>query len=592
MMKRMIIANKTPRAITVIGYCLLVIVLSSCSGDGSQMRAQLEELERQNREYEDFTTDSLAKELVDYFDRHGTANERLRSHYILGCVYRDLGEAPRAVDTYLDAASQADTTANDCDFRTLGCVYAQMGSIYHRQLLLTNEIEARRKSYHYAMMAADTLGCLSEMKYTAGAYILKNQYDSAEFFLKEALRLYDEYGFIQDGLRSSTMLMSLYVNQPNHIDDLKRLIDRYESECDIFDKQNELHSRKRIYYYYKGKYFEGINQLDSAEFYYRKVYHTDMAFVAKNSMYEGLLSVFKKRHQADSIAKYAQLYCMANDSSIALNDRQTTAQMAASYNYNRFQKQAFENEKRADRERHHFHILLIIAFLLASAGIYAFFRYKKRKRREIESLKSEYAEVTRQYNENLHSIDVLENAHKQVVNIIQQELHNAKDKTSKYESAIADINNQYEADILELKAENEKLQDTICQLKQCKDLSPFIENSQLFFASDIVKRIIQNAEKSVYSMSDDEWNEFIATAKKHFPALVSDLNAVEGITPQKIRVCFLTILPLRAQDLASFMGVPSQRISNLKSELNERLFGESTARSLYHNLAKKYNIMV
>ncbi|MCR4914745.1 MAG: hypothetical protein K6A96_03225, partial [Prevotella sp.] len=61
MMKQMITPSKTPRAITVIGYCLLVIVLASCSGDGSQMRAQLEELERQNREYEDFTTDSLAK---------------------------------------------------------------------------------------------------------------------------------------------------------------------------------------------------------------------------------------------------------------------------------------------------------------------------------------------------------------------------------------------------------------------------------------------------------------------------------------------------------------------------------------------------
>ena len=171
-MKQMITPSKTPRAITVIGYCLLVIVLASCSGDGSQMRAQLEELERQNREYEDFTTDSLAKELVDYFDRHGTANERLRAHYILGCVYRDLGEAPRAVDAYLDAASQADTTAADCDFRTLGCVYSQMGDVCHRQLLLSNEIEARRKSYYYGLLAGDTLGALSSMKLSASAYIL------------------------------------------------------------------------------------------------------------------------------------------------------------------------------------------------------------------------------------------------------------------------------------------------------------------------------------------------------------------------------------------------------------------------------------
>ena len=152
-MKQMITTNKTPRAITVIGYCLLfivlVIVLASCSGDSSEMRAQLEELERQNHEYEDFTTDSLAKELVDYFDRHGTANERLRAHYILGCVYLDLGEAPRAVDCYLNAISQADTTAAECDYRTLSAVYSQMALLFHNQFLLTNEIRARKTSAYY-----------------------------------------------------------------------------------------------------------------------------------------------------------------------------------------------------------------------------------------------------------------------------------------------------------------------------------------------------------------------------------------------------------------------------------------------------------
>ena len=99
----MITANKTARAITVIGYCLLVIVLaivlSACTGgDGVQRRAQLEELERQNRADSVMTNDSLAEHLVKYFDRHGTPNERMRAYYILGRTYADMGEAPRAVD--------------------------------------------------------------------------------------------------------------------------------------------------------------------------------------------------------------------------------------------------------------------------------------------------------------------------------------------------------------------------------------------------------------------------------------------------------------------------------------------------------------
>ena len=577
---------------------LCALLLAACGEGHEQMLQQLEELERQNRADSVMTNDSLAEALTHYFDRHGTPNERLRAHYILGRTYADMCEAPRAVDAYLDAADCADTTTTDCDFRTLGCVYSQMGDVYHRQLLLTNEIEARQKSYHYARIASDTLGYITELKLSASAYILLNKRDSAELILKEALRQYEAYGYRQEGLQASTMLMRFYIDEPEYLSDLRYLIEKFDSGSDLFDENHELPSSKRQYYYYKGRYMEGIGQLDSAELYYRKVYHPNMAFTSQDTMYKGLLSVFKRRHQADSIAKYAQLYCQANDSSIALNDQQLTAKMAASYQYNRFQKQAFENEKKADRERLRLYILMTIAILLTLAGTGVFVLFKKRKHREMERLKSDYAEATKQYNENLHAIHLMEDAHKQVINIIQQELLHAKNESSKYEeryqkaqTAITDINNQYEADILELKAENERLQEAINHLKQYKDLSPFVENSQSFFASDIVRRISQKAEKYDYSITDDEWNEFLATGRIHFPALFSDLNTLEGITLQKMRACFLTILPLRVSDLANILGVPPQRLSNLKSELNEVLFGESTARSLFANLAKKYNIM-
>ena len=242
--------------------------------------------------------------------------------------------------------------------------------------------------------------------------------------------------------------------------------------------------------------------------------------------------------------------------------------------------------------------MLGVALLLAIAGFIAFFQFKKRKRRESERLKSEYAEATKQYYENLHSIGLLENAHKQVIKEIQQELLQAKDESSKYEeryqkaqSAISDISNQYEAEILELKAENERLQEAINQLKQYKDLSPLVENSQSFFNTDIVKRMREKARNYDYSITDDEWGEFMATARKHFPDMFSDLDTFQGVTTQKTRVCLLTILKLRATDVANFMAVPPQRLSNLKAELNEILFGESSSRSLSSNLARKYNIM-
>ena len=578
---------------------LLLLLLSACGESHEQMLRQLEELERMNRADSVMQNDSLAEHLTKYFDRHGDSNERMRAHYILGRTYADMGEAPRAVDAYLDAASHADTTAADCDYRTLSAIYSQMGEVFHRQLLLSDEIEARRHAQQFAYLNEKPLIALSEKKLSASAYILLNKRDSAELILKEILQQYEDSGFFQEELQASTMLMHLYVDKPEHSSDLGTLIEKYDSGSNLFNESHELPPSKRQYYYYKGRYMEGIGLLDSAEYYYRKVYRPNMSFVSQNPIYRGLLSVFQKRHQADSIAKYALLYCQANDSSIALNDQQLTAQMAASYQYNRFQKQAYENEKRADKERSRLYVLLIVAILLALAGISLFILFKRRKHREMERLKSDYAEATKQYNDNLHAISLLEETHKKVINIIQQELVHAKEDSTKYEeryqkaqSAITDINTQYEADILELKKENDRLQETISCLKQYKDLSPYIENSQLFFNSDIVKHITQNARKYVYSITEDEWNDFTATAKKHFPVLIADLNAWGAITTQKMRVCFLTILPLRASDLANIMGIPPQRLSNLKAEINEYLFGESTARSLLSNLSKKYNVFV
>jgi hypothetical protein len=52
---------------------------------------------------------------VDFFDRHGTANDQLLAHYLMGRAYHEQGEAPMALQYYQQAAECADTTAADCD---------------------------------------------------------------------------------------------------------------------------------------------------------------------------------------------------------------------------------------------------------------------------------------------------------------------------------------------------------------------------------------------------------------------------------------------------------------------------------------------
>lgn len=363
--KRMLLQHSA-----TVQLCMIVLMLlTACVSkqERAEMTERLEQLSACDRQDTVFTArhTTEAQQLTEWFDSYGSPREQVQAYYLLGRTYADCGEDPHALDCYQTAISRADTTAQDCDYHTLYHVYSQMGWVFHRQLLLSNEIEARRKAIHYALLDNDTLNPIHEKRLTAGVMIMLDKKDSAEVILKDVLRQYREYGFIQQELKSSMILMSLYAQNPAKLSELRRLMERFEAESDLFDQNHELQSRQRIYYRYKGRYFEMTGQLDSAGYYYRKVYHPAMGYSAQHSMYVGLLSVFQKLHRADSIAKYAQLYCAANDSSVAIKDQQLTAQLAASYNYRLYQQKARQKEKEAGQFKSTLLIVCVLFVILA-----------------------------------------------------------------------------------------------------------------------------------------------------------------------------------------------------------------------------------
>ena len=103
-----------------------------------------------------FRSDSLQRVLADYYDLHGTPNERMRAHYLLGRAYSDMGEAPRALQCFQDAAACADTTAADCDYHTLVSIYGQMAYLFEKQRMSKEEIDVLKLCSYYAKKDNDT----------------------------------------------------------------------------------------------------------------------------------------------------------------------------------------------------------------------------------------------------------------------------------------------------------------------------------------------------------------------------------------------------------------------------------------------------
>ena len=557
-------------------------ILAACAGGGKERRV-LDEADSLNHAYIPITSDSLLKEATAYFDRHGTPNECLRAHYLLGCAYRDMGEAPRAIETWQDAVSCADTTATDCDYKTLGKAYSQMANLFYSQLLLSDAVDARKKAYHFTLLSKDTLVAIHEYKMMASSYLLQSKNDSAEIILKEAIRLYQKHGYLQEELKASTMLMYLYADQPSKNSTLKNLIDRYESECSLFDENHELPFSKRQYYYYKGRYYEGVDMLDSAEMCYRKIYYPSISHLNANPMYKGLLSVYQKMHIADSIAKYANLYCMSIDSSSILKDRELTAQMAANYNYNRYQKQAQENAEKANKRLYVAVLLLSLSILGIITALFFHLRYRK-KRQALEDLQREYAEAQNHLKKTMEQLQRLDEKHHHLLKSAQKEY-------AASEAVITMLNAQHESEKELLTQQLHSASERVVHLEHQLNISQYRKSSIPFFNLGIIKRIKIYAKDSRRQLSENDLLTLVDAVKNYFPDLITDLEGSPDVTPLAMNVCLLTILNLKPGEIVNLLGISSSQVSNLRKDVNLALFDENTTRTLYQNLSRRYKIL-
>ncbi len=542
------LSHSTIVAIAIILGGLLSVVACDSSSRRAAMLAVLDEADSLNRNYIPITSDSLLLEATSYFDSHGTPNERLRAHYLLGCAYRDMKEAPRAIEAWLDATACADTTAADCDYSVLARVYAHLAMVYHQQLLFNYELEAHRHASYYEHLAGNTLYAIYEYKMCANAYLLQNKVDSTEAILLDAIKRYREHGYDQEALQTSVPLMHLYANMPGRLPELKQLVEHYDAECNLFDGTHELPPDKRLFYYYKGRCLEESMQLDSAEYYYRKVYRPNISYVTLNSMYKGLLNVFTKRHQTDSIAKYAYLYCAVNDSSIAIKDQELTANMSASYSYNRYQHEAFNNAEEAHAANLRFIIATTFLIILMITVVY--FLRRNKKRREEQSAKYRAAIVER--NKLRHEIESL----------------NAKD----HETLI----DRKEQEIAVLNHTIEQL-STIYQRVTASDRLSDFEKSGIVQVLH-KKRIYHKGQEAV---SNSEWDMLTSQFHQDMPSASS---AMSSLSPLQLQVCILLLLGFEEGEIAIMRQTRPQVISNAKARANQKLFMSNDSASLKDNL--------
>ena len=484
------------------------------------------------------STDSL-KDIADYFDKHGDSNERMLAYYILGSAYQRSQDAPTALQYFHEAAAKADTTDSSCDFLTLHRIHVWSAEIFKSQRAFSDAFHENSLAFKYAMKAKDTLNAIITYEQKANIYKLKGNIDSAISIREKLYTMYKKNGADKMAAISLGPLITTLAKY-NLIEKSGKYLNIYEKESGLFDKYGNIKNGREIFYSIKGYYYLYNNCIDSAIFYFNKCLNTTKSYPSDYIFtYKGLTELYKKLHQPDSVAKYADLARMMTDSAYAQMSTEHLQQMQAMYNYNRYRQNAEEAEKDALRTKY-ISIIIIMAIMAAAiGGALAVRTYIMRKRRaRVDEIK-EYERSISELKKARRELDIL-----------------TENRQTRMESLIK-----------EKEEEIERLQKEKAEYEKKKDIAARI----MPFADEPVVRILRrHAEKEHVMMSGEERKMLISLFDSYEE--ISRLKAV--LSESEYELCLLVKLGFAPSQINMLTGRSLQDIANIRKRMYNRITGK------------------
>ena len=528
-------------------WCFLfVILVFSCrnAGDERRMAQIIAEADSMNRNFVPMTNDSLLREACRYYDRHGTPNQRMMAHYLLGCVYRDRGEAPEALEAYHTAADCADTTASDCDYRRLSIVHAQASDLFAMRNLPYEVLEELSLWGKYAALAGDTFNVIAAYSKRADAYDIMGIDDSVISIREKVYNTYREMGDSSSAAKEITCTIGMLIDRGETEKAGNYLKEAEAVWANESDKNGNINGISNIFYYLKGKYYLATAQLDSSEFMFRKTLRLAQNANDMEAGYHGLYQLYHKKHQPDSASKYAELSYIVCDSVYKDDNMERLQQMQSLYNYNIHRQAAIQKDAEAKQAKLWI-VIIIILFVLVLSGVFHFVLMQQRKKKsEIEKIEIEHRHHIRQMRQAQEDIQTL---HERQYEILIREKNESISSLQQQLEQYVEIRNSHEQSTLE-----ERLHNNPVFIK-------FQEKLQ---------------KPNSFELSIEDWQQLRDIINNELPHFYGIVNSEKPLNQLEYNLCMLIRLGFQPKEQIILLGLPlSYNITVFRRRLLKKAFG-------------------
>lgn len=522
----------------------------SFSRDG-RMKYLLLGAESMNKCFVAMDTVTFMPDVLEYFEAQGAAPQLVEANYMMGCVYRDRGDGRLALKYYNRAVGVADSVDLHIEPQLLASIYAQMGLVFHERRISSRALDAWHNAQRYALLAHDTLWAMQCYEHAGYEYYAMGNVDSA---LSVAKSVYASYKRMGKYDYASASLGTLILDRLQHgcLAEAKRYLDEYVAHSGMFDSNGNLKKGHEVFYYYLGDYYERSGHADSALFYYRRMLADASRLNSRENGSRGLMRVYAKLGEADSVAKYANMFADANDSASYRQSEADISRLQAVYDYSESQKRAAAEAERAGRYRL-MAMFLVVALLVVAFLVYVYIiRYRRRKALALQRINADYTDALSRYDAAVRDRDMLR--------LGLEECRKKKDEEiSMLREGLASFCTDDE--------DGEALPSV-----QSLDSHPTIIHAH--------RRIAKGEMLSV-----GEMNCIVALVRDALPGFYEALeNSGDELSEKEKILCVFTRLRFLPSEIATALGITVQGISNMRSRLNSRMFHKKGTRSFTANI--------
>lgn len=511
-----------------------------------QMYYQLLRIKAADKAYIAHTSDDEIMKLVDYYESAGSDKSLLtQTYYYAASVYRDLNDAPQALEYFQKAL---DVLPKNADVTLKSNIYNQSAHLFLYQDLYDEALKRFKESYICDSIVNDTTALIYSLRDIAFTYDALSKSDSSRLYYNKA---YD--------------LATIYGNHEIQIDIISQMASHFLIAKD-YNKMNECLKRslyssentdKTIDYNLAAIMFMRTGMYDSAYYYCNKVLGKGKITTKQTAAYN-LIKIYSQRKDYENIQKMLKLYTLYTDSVNKITAIESMARMNSMYNY-----QLREKENLRLKEENKSNIIKIfIAVIISIIAIFILIIYGIKTKHKHQQYRNQINNLKRlRHEEYLRSEEYIQKNLKEIERL-EAELSNTSDENYMLKEKLKEK-------VDELVLANNRAHTEI-EIKQ-KQRNKLMAST----ANDIInKRIAQQKP-----LNQKDWQEINECINEILPDFKTNLYGSCSVSEQEYHMCILIKMDIGNKEMSELLCRSTSAISLARKRLYAKIFDkEGTAK--------------